>query len=68
MMLMMPNVISNESRVVTIKREFSANHIRMPVCTWKVKSGTFVGVDRTQEIVIAPQMIPTTNAATIIIL
>ena len=64
-MLMMPKLISSARAVVTMRREFSAIHNRMLLSTLKVKSGTSIGVERTNAIVTAPLIIPTTKAATI---
>lgn len=68
MMLMMPIVMSNERAVAVIIRELSPSHCRRPVCTRKVKRGMSMGVERTNAVVTMPLMIPTTKAATIVIL
>ena len=64
----MPKVISSERMATEMKRECAVIHCRMAICVSKVKTGTFIGVDRMKTMVMAPLMMPATNAATIAIL
>ena len=62
---MIPTLINKARAVATMTRELSANQSKKPFCTFKVKRGTSAGVESTNAMVIAPLMMPTTNAATI---